>query len=283
VIYQTLDNTDYVAMRLMWLDREGRIAQLLGEGRNFWGLAISPSGDSIAVTQDDSVFSYDAGGENLRLTTYPAVEYGAVWAPDGRRFAFGSIRNGAEEVFLGSVEPGEGDLLIAAPPDGRYLLVRREDALSVDIWRYDFEQETFSALIASPRYDEYQAQLSPDGEWVAYTSTEGGQGDVYVATFPGLENRVRFPGGSQPRWRADGQELYYLTVDGSLMMAPRSVSGSFRPADAARLFDMDRPSAGVRGGYLHYDVSPDGQRFLVITPGSSGVLSAYQNWQTALE
>ena len=124
------------------------------------------------------------------------------------------------------------------------------------------------AVVRTP-FEERDAQFSPDGKWIAYQSNESGQHEVYVQPFRGRGERVRISanGGVQARWRADGQELFYLTLTGQLMAVPiavRSEGGALRPGAAVPLF---RARVGaVQGISLHnYIVAPDGQRFLLDT------------------
>jgi hypothetical protein len=133
-------------------------------------------------------------------------------------------------------------------------------------------------------FNEQQAQFSPDGRWVAYLSDESGRGEIYVARFPGNsgKRRVSAAGGGQPRWRSDGNELFYVAPDGMLTAVQVNTKGaSFGIGETRALFG---PLIADQG--FTYDVSADGQRFLAEAlpqdnPG--GVLTVVQNWTAALK
>ncbi|HYF35694.1 MAG TPA: hypothetical protein VD994_10420, partial [Prosthecobacter sp.] len=116
------------------------------------------------------------------------------------------------------------------------------------------------------RADETQAQFSPDGRWVAYTSTESGRPEVYVQPFPatGAKWQVSTAGGEQPRWRRDGRELFYLSADRKLMAVEVNGSSDTFQVGVPRL--LFEPRVSSISGDSPYDVAADGKRFLVKVP-----------------
>jgi len=142
---------------------------------------------------------------------------------------------------------------------------------------------------AKERFEEWGAQFSPDSRWVAYASTESGSPEVYVAEVeqPGNKTRVSVGGGSTPRWRGDGRELFYAAADNrSVMAVPITLASRVVAAVPKRLFTIGRtPAARDRARNVVYDVTPDGTRFLVSIPEgepSSSRVTIVMNWTSAL-
>ena len=126
-------------------------------------------------------------------------------------------------------------------------------------------------------FNEQVPQFSPDGHWIAYQSNESGRYEVYVAPFPGPggKRQVSTAGGAQPRWRADGKELFYRAGDNRLMAAAVDAKGG--------TFEVKKvePLLGLMVGATGYDVSADGQRFLTLVPvegKTDTALTVVQNW-----
>jgi len=132
-------------------------------------------------------------------------------------------------------------------------------------------------------FNEARGQFSPDGKWVAYQSNESGQTQVYAAPFPGPggKRQISSAGGGFPRWRRDGKEIFYITLGGQLMAAEVAArNGTLEVGQVQKLFDGVRTGAGIT-----YDVSADGQKFLVVDEGVSSAvrpLTLVQNWTAAL-
>jgi hypothetical protein len=142
---------------------------------------------------------------------------------------------------------------------------------------------------ANQRFDEWGAQFSPDSRWVAFASTESGSPEVYVAPVhePGNKTRISVGGGSTPRWRRDGRELFYADADNRSVMAVAINAGSTSiGAIPKRLFTIGQaPAARDRARNVVYDVTPDGTRFLVSIPTgepSSSRITVVLNWTAAL-
>ena len=126
------------------------------------------------------------------------------------------------------------------------------------------EEKTAKPFLAS-RFNEIQARFSPDGRWIAYASDESGRFEVYVRRFPtgGAQSPISVGGGTQPEWRRDGKELFYISADGKLMVVDIGSSGSTLTAGVPRsLFDVEIPESSAP--YANdYAVTADGQHFLV--------------------
>ena len=184
-------------------------------------------------------------------------------------------------------------------PDNRYLLFeQQEDDGSTDLWLLPHlsssaDRKPVLYLKGSggsgssfDRGGLMNAQFSPDGKWIAYTSVESGQQEVYVQSYPRTEIRVQVSntGGNFARWRKDGKELFYCALDGRLMVASaRPTRNSLEFGTPSALFHIAEPT----GPHLYmYDVSADAQRILTLTPESSELpapLNVLVNWQAGLK
>jgi Tol biopolymer transport system component len=239
--YQT--GSGDVRSQLIWFDRTGNQIAALGDQADHTAVELSPDGTRAAVTVLDAarnardIWLYDvATGLRTRFTFDPANDVSPVWSPDGSRVGFVSTRNGVFGLYVkASSGAGNEELLVdqvQAPAswsrDGRSLLYFERPTgppggsglrvlpLSPDRKASVFLQTSFNVGVA---------RFSPDGRWVAYQSNESGRNEVYVAPFPGPGGKwqVSTAGGTFPRWRNDGRELYYLAPDNRLMTA--SVNG----------------------------------------------------------
>lgn len=133
-----------------------------------------------------------------------------------------------------------------------------------DLWLLPLEGERKPQLFLQTQFTEWQATISPDGRWVAYSSDESGRFEIYVATFPQFERKwqVSVAGGSEPQWRRDGKELFFVAGDKKLMAVEvKSGSNAFETGVPKLLFET--PFINI--GRNRYVVTRDGQRFLVIT------------------
>ena len=178
-------------------------------------------------------------------------------------------------------------LTAALSPDGKLLLFRRQgEKTRYDVWLLPLEQAE-SGGKAEPRvfvqtpFNEGIAKFSPDGRWVAYTSDESGQNEVYVAPFPGPggKRQISSGGGGYPLWRRDGKELFFASRDQQLMAAEVNIgNGTLEVEKVQKLFE------GVISGSNSFDVSADGQKFLVVddSVASSSPLTLVQNWPASL-
>ena len=170
--------------------------------------------------------------------------------------------------------------------DGRFLALQSLVAgkRGWDIWIYSFEEKAARPFLESA-YAETAPVFSPDAGWLAYASDESGRFEVYVQPFPGpgSKSQVSTAGGWQPRWRRDGRELFYREPGGRFMAVPVTVTaGSFDAGTPQPLFEL-RPTATPG---TQYDVTADGQRFIVgvpVHPEGTSPLTLVTNWPALLQ
>ncbi len=263
--------------RLVWVDREGREEPLIDEAGHYVDVRISPDSTKVAVsmassTGPNTVWIYEAGGEGRR--TRLAADGGGhlVWTPDGTRVAFDT---GSGLYWIPADGSGEAEPLLTSEhgaglpdswsPDGELLTFSaiRGSASGRDIWVLPRDGEPSVFLATS--FTEDGPMFSPDGRWLAYTSNESGRQEVYVQPYPGPGRKypISTEGGRAPTWSGKGDELFYRSPDATRMMVvPVELEPWFRPGTPRILFE-GRYFASSNGD-AHYDVAPDGRRFVMI-------------------
>ncbi|MFN2386020.1 MAG: protein kinase, partial [Thermoanaerobaculia bacterium] len=292
--------------QMVWLDRGGREVGTLGAPSDQANPRISPDGTRVALdimdhqTGNMDLWIYpSSGGVATRITSDAAIDAVPLWSPDGNRLAFMSIRGGHPDVYQRS-SGGEGteDVLVKSErakytsdwsPDGKNLLYRVVDATSnLELWSVPIGGAGKPAPFLKSPFGVSHGQFSPDGRWVAYASNESGRWEIFVAPFPGPGGnwRVTSAGGTEPRWRRDGKELFYLAPDGKLMAVAVKPGPSFEAGIPTVLFQTRRRVPVSATDLYSYDASPDGQRFLVSTDvgeGTSSALTLVLHWTADLK
>jgi hypothetical protein len=167
--------------------------------------------------------------------------------------------------------------------DGHYVVFRKEN----EVWFFNWNDRTPKPLL-QPKWTILNAQLSPDTRWIAYASNETGTMEVYVSPFPSVTSKwqVSNSGGQEPKWRQDGKELFYLASDGKMMSVGVTITASFEAGTPVALFQTHRRQPISAQDVFSYDVSADGQRFLVATKvdePTAAPLSVTLNWASAME
>ncbi len=288
--------------RLEWFDREGKSLGVAGPASQSSTPAVSPDGKQVAVDRIDSqaggnqdIWLLDqARGTSTRFTINPAREASPVWSPDGVWVAFASDRDGPFNIYRKPAS-GAGDeeaLLksnISQHPtdwsrDGRFLLYTATDPKTRnDLWVLPLDGDRKPRPYLQGPFNETQGQFSPDGRWVAYTSTESGRPEVYVQPFPasGGKWQVSTVGGLQPRWRGDGKELFYIGLDRKLMAVDVKTAAKFEMGIPRALFNVRVTLTATTG--TRYAAAADGKRFLMITAGDeesdSSPFHVVLNWK----
>jgi Tol biopolymer transport system component len=304
LLYQTASAS--TVSQLVWFDRNGKEMGSLGVPGDQDNPRISPDGKRVALNIMDSqtgnadIWIYESsGGIPTRLTSDPAYDGGPIWSSDGTRIVFGSIRPRQWNLYqksssgAGSEEPILQSERTKNPvdwsPDGRFILYRAVDEkTNLELWVMPVGGDRKPIPFIKTTFGVNHGQFSPDGRWVAYSSNESGKWEIFVAAFPGPGGswKVSSAGGSEPRWRRDGKELFYLAPDGSLMAVEVKEGPTFEAGAAKPLFQTRRREHVSSSDMFSYDVSADGQRFLVnadIGEVTSLPLMVVLNWTAALK
>jgi Tol biopolymer transport system component len=281
--------------QFMWVDRSGKVLSILrGTG------AERMRGMGAALSKDDRFVTWtNASGELSVLdvtrglatpfTRDAGVQIWPVWAPDGRRVAFSSNRDGDFDLFVKATDgTSAAERLLRASggqgpddwsPDGRALLYSEGDK---EIWALPFDGKPFPVVRGEGR--AVDGQFSPSGKWIAFRWWEAQRPEIYIQPFPkGQKILISTAGGVQPRWRPDGKELFYIAPDNRLMAVPVDFDtrgqipfvGVPEPLFAAH-WDLAPQSPGIRT----YAVSRDGQRFLIqVLAENVSPVTVILNWR----
>jgi serine/threonine protein kinase len=290
--------------QLTWFDRTGKQIARVGTAGQINGLALSPDDKRVAVVRLDTqtgnsdLWVIDEARET-RFTFDPANDASPVWSPDGNRIAFNSNRSGVADLYLKSSSgAGNEELLFKSSnpkgphdwsADGRFLLYGELDPkTNGDLWVLPLFGDQKPIPFLQTPFSESGGRFSPDGRWIAYSSNESGTFQVYVQSFPpsGGKWMISTNGGTQPRWRHDGKELFYLGYDRKLMVVGvKEDANKFEAGSPQALFEM-RVIVGFVVPISSYEITRDGQRFLVLTPveeSSPSPLTVVLNWTASLK
>jgi Tol biopolymer transport system component len=263
------------------------------------GLRLSPDGKSVAVAVTASsglsdIWRMELARDAVSRLTFDGHGYTMVWSPDGNRIEYGAVAPNLYETSASGVGPG--NMILQAPhdvfvcdwsPDGRYLLYQEQspDTLG-DLWLLPASGDRKPIPYLKTPFQEANAQFSPDGKWVVYTSNESGRDEVYVQSFPagGAKFPVSTNGGDLARWRPDQKELFYRALDGKLMAVPVRPAGQALEFGAPVALMSIRPPSGATSSYP-YDIARDG-RILALAPVAGEApspLTVILNWQASLK
>ena len=282
------------AFRLAWVDRRGQEIATVDPPGWYRGVELSPDGSRIAAHRHDGdggdIWLMDqARGTTARFTFDASQDNSSpAWSRDGGRIAYASLRAGRWCLYVKPsdgtgneervYESAAGNVLAVQPlswaPDGRSLLFAVFNRTSLwDVWLLSLSGTPEAAPLLQEPTVERHGQISPDGKWLAYMSRETGTNEVYVRGLPPVAGKwaVSTGGGTVPRWRGDGRELFYL-AGGQLMAVDVSADGSaFETGAPEALFEFSHSNV-THADYFPYAATRDGRKFLVTRelPSSAG-------------
>jgi serine/threonine-protein kinase len=299
-----MEGDNVTRAELVLVSRDGKSAQPVDTSwrANFGTLALSPDGRRVVASvvgeAQEHLWVKTLGGTNpVRLTVGFAQNTAPTWTPDGTSLLFTRFEAGPKATFLSKRVDGTG--AEQTLKSGRDWVIessasRATDLLAVREYRADGTRDIFArrltgdtadrVVVATPTQD-LSPSLSPDGKWLAYSSDESGEREVWVVPFPdpqGAKWQISADGGFEPLWSRDGREIFYVTHSNDLVAVEVSTAGGFSTVKRQVLFRMD----GYRRNFSHrgYDVTPDGKQFVLIReiPGANADLVIVENWTTEL-
>jgi serine/threonine protein kinase len=297
LLYQTGNQSSL--SELVWVDRSGKRLNTVGQRDSYFNSSISPDETKIAYSLLDQesgetdIWIYDLRRNvPTRLTFDPASEGGSVWSPDGKYVYYANDHEGAgihikrkEVRGLGEAETVRKKVSSTTipgciTPDGTKLLFF-EYSTSWDIGIIDVDDTSKVEMFTNSSFGEFMPQVSPNGKYVAYSSWESGNREIYVRTLDGSGGKwqISTEHADNPMWRGDGKELFYLTRDDRVMAVDVKTAGNFEAGNSVELFSnrFRRPfrlSTPI-------DVTADGQKFLLnieLSDTDPGEVVVVQNW-----
>jgi Tol biopolymer transport system component len=270
--------TEAAPRTLVWVDRHGQEETIAAPARPYVATQLSPDGTRVALEIEDQnhdIWVWDLVRKTLtRVTTDPGSDRSPVWTPDGRRLLFSSQAGGGLGYLSWQAADGTGTAEHLAESAN----VQRPSAVVADGKRVLFTEGADvmmltlgSGRLVQPLVATAQAEqngvISPDDRWVAYESNDSGPSEIFVRPFPNAsegKTQVSTGGGSQPLWARNGRELFYLAPDGALMSVSVKPGPTWTAAMPTRVIDHPYFRGGGVSSSRTYDVSPDGQRFLIL-------------------
>jgi serine/threonine protein kinase/dipeptidyl aminopeptidase/acylaminoacyl peptidase len=271
---------------LVWVDRNGKAEPLPLPQASYLYPRIAPDGRSMAVEiegPNHDFYFYDFARTVLSKVTTDGMSHDPVWTPDGKRVAYRSWQYGGMTMWwMNADRSGRPERLepkgtrqspVSFSPDGTFLAFdQKHSETQDDAWILPVGVGGEPKAIASSKSGEGSAKFSPDGRWVAYASDESGRPEIYVQPFPGLGPKIQVSnaGGTDPVWRRNGGELYYRSENKMMMLTVDTRGSELRASAPRQLWEGDYSSGsgascGMPGvSSASYDVTPDGQRFLMV-------------------
>jgi serine/threonine-protein kinase len=293
---------------LVWVDRSGKAETLPLKPASYLYPRIAPDGRSMAVEiegPNHNFYFYDFARTVLSKVTTDGMSHNPVWSPDGKRLAYRSWISGGMTMWMMNADRSGTPLRldpkstrqspVSFSPDGRFLAFDQKDPQTDDdAWILPLSGGE-ARPVSRSKFGEGSAKFSPDGRWIAYSSTESGQPEIYVQPFPGLGPKIQISnaGGTDPVWRRMGGELYYRQERKMMVVSVVTSGPELRASAPKMLFEGDyyegSGASCEMGGpaAANYDVTPDGQRFLLVRDNTGEVVGnraiVVVNWTEELK
>jgi eukaryotic-like serine/threonine-protein kinase len=290
--------------QLTWFDRSGKLGGAVGMPGSYSNVSLSPDGRRVATDQTapdgrkiDIWVHEPARGTARRLTFDPGSDQSPIWSPDGKQVLFTANRKLNMQLILKNADGSGSEEQLADPAastsvgvnvwdwsrDGKYVLFNKGS----ELWYLSWPQRVAKPLLQT-KWTVGNARFSPDGRWMAYASNETGTMEIYVSPFLSANGKwqVSSAGGQEPKWRQDGKELFYVSPEGKMMGVAVTTGASFEAGPPVALFQTHRRQPVSTQDVFSYDVSGDGQRFLILTKvdeANAAPLSVLLNWASEME
>jgi eukaryotic-like serine/threonine-protein kinase len=315
--FRTGQGTSGATTQLAWFDRTGKSLGVAGEPAEYNVVSLSPDGTRVAVMRRDSQRgeqgNFDVWVHDLirsiptRLTFDPANDAWPVWSPDGSRVAFSSDRQGAYNLYRKDASGAGGDELLFKSNeakfvqdwsrDGRFLIYSLAGAGGMDLSVLPLDGPNGAPKTPmqylKTEFFESEGRFSPDGRFVAYNSRQsGGPNEIYVQPFPEASKgkwQISRGGGAHPCWSRDGKELFYVSADSKMMAVEVSLTPVFSARVPKALFAAPIFGGGGAPNVTRYDVTADGQKFLINSVAGESreappaPITVVLNWQAGLK
>jgi Tol biopolymer transport system component len=278
--------------QLTWRARDGAMTSRVGPPGGYLSLSLSPDERRIAVGrvdpgQQSAIWVLDSTRGNAIKVSADAVAFGPIWSPDNLSLAFGSTRYGPPSLFQKAASGSSAEELLLKSgrsnvatdwcADGRIIFGASDVQTQGDVWMLSLTGDRTPVALLQTRFNEALGRCSPNSRWLAYTSDESGRSEVYVTSFPKPGDRwpISTGGGTEPQWRRDGRELYYLAPGGTVMAVGIGAGPVFEAGTATALFK-------IRGD--SYAPTADGRRFITTESIETGPhpITLVLNWTAAL-
>jgi Tol biopolymer transport system component len=291
--------------RLSWVDRAGRVISRIDQAGGAGGPALSRDGRRLAMSLRGDIWILELDRAVLtRATNGPTSDFSPSWLPDGQRVIFHrTLVNKAQDAIISALvggtaaetivfEPSDDSGIHAHPTDvsadGRYLAYETGNrsggttGLASIVSVRALTGEPQATTHGPPTSEQSQGAFSPDGRWLSYSSNLSGRFEVYVdgVPDPGTRVQVSANGGHSARWSRDGKELFYLATEGTMMAVPIRSLHPLEFGQPVKLFQFISAGRGLAAGKAPYDVTADGQRFVInaVVRQSDPSLHVLLNW-----
>jgi serine/threonine-protein kinase len=293
---------------LVWVDRRGPEEPAAPPPRPYTFARLSPNEELVALDirdQENNIWIWSLRRPTVitPLTGDPSGNIVPLWTPDSRRVVFASAREGgdASNLYWRAADGAGSDqrlttstnsqLPLSFSPGAKTMLIRevRDSGrdlhiLTMDLGGTPIGKGETKPLLNSRQFNEESGDISPDGRWMVYSSNESGEAQVFVRPFPNVQDgrtQISPSGGSRPMWAKSGRELFYIAADGAMMAVPVQTVPAFVAGTPVKLFDGPWSTAGQ--ATRNYDVTADGQRFLMIRDSATAAaairtLTVVVNW-----
>ena len=286
---------------LTWLDRQGKTLSTVGDPGTFFNMDLSPDEQHVAISKamhspgaraTVDLWRIDLARSGLAtpLTDDPGWEWDPDWSRDGEiAFNHTLTPGGHHGLFVRASDPsgpktlllGSGNITIPDwSHDGRFIVYTEDSSSNSDLWTLNTTADRNPTVFLKTRHNEGAGRFSPDDRWIAYRSNASGRSEVYVRPFPVRpgEFAISRDGGGAPRWRGDAKEIFFLSLDGTMMAAQIDTTKGFAAGIPQKLF----ATPFGPGGNPPYSVSNDGQRFLMPIPAPPAQIVVLVNWPARL-